>query len=243
MNKVLENPFYYLENFQRVLDWIGERYSDLLVTDELDFIHRFATLPQAARALLVRMVMRKGALFRASKLSYAEIGSPAEAARHLLPTGWISHDPVLSIDQVFDLLSKPEIIKVFQLSGHVRQARKAEQLDALRDQYLDPRPFSAWFLDPADGVYQLEVQHLCDRLRLIFFGNSHQDWLEFVLSDLGVYTFEKVEFSAMSRGFRSRRDIDDYLLLQQHKDRFFEILRRAADRSWRSERRGIAGLA
>src|SRR4051812_16579438 len=121
MNKVLDNPFYYLENFQRVLDWIGERYADLLADDELDFIGRFATLPQPARALLVRMVMRKGALFRASKLSYAEIGNPVDAARHLLPTGWISHDPVLDIDQVFDHLSKPEITKVFQLSGNVRQ--------------------------------------------------------------------------------------------------------------------------
>ncbi len=221
MNTVLENPFYYLENFQRVLDWIGERYSDLLAADELDFIQQFATLPQPARALLVRMVMRKGTLFRASKLSYAEIGNPVDAARHLLPTSWISHDPVLDIDQVFDILSKPEITRVFQLTGTVRQARKADQLDALRLQYADPRPFSAWFTDPADCAFQLEVQALCDRLRLIFFGNSHQDWLEFVLSDLGIYTFEKVEFSPMSRGFRSRRDVDDYLLLQHHKDRFF----------------------
>ena len=54
----------------------------------------FPSLPQASRALFVRMVMRKGTLFRASKLSYAEIGCTVEAARHLLPTGWIEHDPV-----------------------------------------------------------------------------------------------------------------------------------------------------
>jgi hypothetical protein len=221
MNKVLENPFYYLENFQRVLDWISERYSDLLSSEELDFIERFGTLPQPAQALLVRMVMRKGALFRASKLNYAEIGNPVEAARALLPTGWISHDPVLHIDQAFDLLSKPEIISTFQLSGAVRQARKAEQLEVLREQYANARPFSAWHSDPAESLFQLDIQPLCDRLRLIFFGNSHQDWLEFVLSDLGIYTYEKVEFSALSRGFRSRRDIDDYLLLQHCKDRFF----------------------
>jgi phasin family protein len=27
MNRVLENAFYYLDNFQSVLDWIGERYA------------------------------------------------------------------------------------------------------------------------------------------------------------------------------------------------------------------------
>ena len=30
MNTNLENQFYYLDNFQRVLDWIGDRYDDLL---------------------------------------------------------------------------------------------------------------------------------------------------------------------------------------------------------------------
>jgi hypothetical protein len=68
MNRVLENRFYYLDNFQQVLDWIGKRYSDLLIADELTFIERFGSLPAISRALLVRMVMRKGDLFRSSKL-------------------------------------------------------------------------------------------------------------------------------------------------------------------------------
>ena len=100
MNKVFENQFYYLDNFQRVLDWIGERYSDLLTDDEKRFLGAFPSLPQASRALFVRMVMRKGTLFRASKLNYAEIGCPVEAARHLLPTGWIEADPVLTLDDL-----------------------------------------------------------------------------------------------------------------------------------------------
>ncbi len=220
--RVLDNPFYYLDNFQRVLDWIGERYSDLLSVEEADFIARFPTLPLPSQALLVRMVMRKGTLFRASKLNYAEIGNPVEAARHLLPTGWIRIDPELSLDEVFELLAKPEISTAFALTGPIRQARKAEQLEALRKQFDDARPFSAWLNDAADCAYQLQVQDLCDRLRLIFFGNGHQDWSEFVLSDLGIYTFEKVEFSELSRGFRRRQDIDDYLRLQQLRDQFIE---------------------
>jgi hypothetical protein len=64
------------------------------------------------------------------------------------------------------------------------------------------------------------VKPLCDRLRLIFFGNLHQDWTEFVLSDLGVFKYEQVEFSGASRGFRHRRDVDDYLALYQCKQRF-----------------------
>ena len=80
MNQILENPFYYLDNFHQVLHWIGERYSDLLTDEEAGFLATFPTLPQASRALFVRMVMRKGELFRASKLSYPEIGCTESAA-------------------------------------------------------------------------------------------------------------------------------------------------------------------
>ena len=224
MNKVLDNQFYYLDNFQRVLDWIGERYNDLLTDDELGFLAAFPTLPQASRALFVRMVMRKGNLFRASKLNYAELGCPVEAALKL-PAGWVEPDPVLSLDEVFDLLSKPEIGALFALPAHQQAARKAEQLAALRPDFPDPRRFSvwhgaAWHGASRDHVFRILVKPLCDRLRLIFFGNLRQDWTEFVLSDLGLYRYEQVEFSPASRGFRSRADIDRYLELHHCKEIF-----------------------
>ena len=220
MKQVLENPFYYLDNFQRVLDWITERYSDLLGAEERGFIAAFPALPQPARALFVRMVMRKGSVFRASKLHYAEIGCTLSAARLLLPTGWIDSDPVLTLDELFGILSKPEIAALFRLSLHEKSAKKAGQLEALRAEFSDPRTFSAWWRDSGDSVFGILAKPLCDRLRLIFFGNLHQDWTEFVLSDLGVYKYEQVAFSPSSRGFRTRRDIDHYLALHSCKERF-----------------------
>lgn len=220
MNKVLDNPFYYLDNFGLVLDWIASRYADLLTPEEQNFISRFSTLPQPARALFVRMVMRKGTLFRASKLNYAEIGCSTEAARQLLTTGWVEADPVLTLDQLFELLTKPEIAGLFGLSLHSKGARKAEQLEALRPQFSDPRPFSSWFRDAGDTVLSLLVMPLCDRLRLIFFGNARQDWTDIVLADLGIFQYEKVEFSPSSRGFRTRRDVDHYLELHHCHERF-----------------------
>lgn len=61
---------------------------------------------------------------------------------------------------------------------------------------------------------------LCDRLRLMFFGNLYQDWSKFVLADLGIFTYEKVEFSAESRGLRSRDDVDACLFLHQCQQHF-----------------------
>jgi hypothetical protein len=216
----LDNPFYYLDNFHQVLDWIASRYSDLLVEDEAAFVAAFPSLPQPARALFVRMVMRKGQLFRASKLSYAEIGCANEAARLLLDAGWVEADPVISIDELFDLLTKGELAEAFGLPAHLASARKPEQLEALRGDYTDPRAFSAWWRDGGDHAYRILAKPLCDRLRLIFFGNFHQDWTDFVLSNLGIYKFEQVDFSPASRGFRSRADIDHYLALYHCRERF-----------------------
>ncbi|PWF48733.1 VRR-NUC domain-containing protein [Massilia glaciei] len=220
MIKELENPFYYLDNFERVLHWIGERYTDLLTEQEHAFMRGFAGLPRPSRALLVRMVMRKGKYFRTSKLNYAEIGCAREAALHLLPTGWIENDPHLTLEQLFELLSKPEIGTVFGLAAHQKNARKSEQLAALLPVFGDERPFSDWYRDAGDSVVAILIKPLCDRLRLIFFGNLRQDWTEFVLSDLGVHNYEQVAFSASSRGFRSRADIDHYLALHSCKERF-----------------------
>lgn len=220
MKPVLENSFYYLDNFHQVLAWIGERYGDLLGEDEAAFIDIFPTLPQNARALFVRMVMRKGLLFRASKLAYDEIGCSRAAAAPLVQLGWIEADPALTLDELFDLLQKPELCQVFALEGALRTARKADQLAALRQAHDAARPFSAWWRAGDDAVYRVLAKPLCDRLRLIFFGNYHQDWTEFVLSDLGVYRFEKVAFGPAARAFRTRRDIDEYLLLHACRERF-----------------------
>ncbi|HHW2824614.1 TPA: VRR-NUC domain-containing protein, partial [Pseudomonas aeruginosa] len=91
----LPEPFYYLHNFRAVLAWIGERYADLLDDQERAFIAAFAELPEASQALLVRMVMRKGTLFREGKLAYAEIGDTRAAVQPLLALGWVDAQPTL----------------------------------------------------------------------------------------------------------------------------------------------------
>jgi hypothetical protein len=221
MIRVLENAFYYLDNFQRVLDWIGSRYNDLLTEEEHAFIAAFPALPQPSRALFVRMVMRKGDLFRATKLQYPEIGCPVAAAQALLPSGWIGVDPAVSLDELFDMLTKPELAAALRMTPQQKAARKTEQLDVLRAQFTETQPFSRWFGDSAnDHAYRILVKPLCDRLRLIFFGNLSQDWTDFVLSDLGIFAYEQVDISPASRGFRSRADIDRYLALHACKTRF-----------------------
>ncbi|MFC4863889.1 VRR-NUC domain-containing protein [Pseudomonas sp. MAHUQ-62] len=216
MPATLDDPFYYLLNFHTLLDWISERYHDLLDGDEQTFIENFRALPRASQALLVRMVMRKGTLFRASKLNYAEIGDTRAAALPLLALGWLDAAPELDLAQLFGLLTLGEVDACFGKAP----GRKAERLENLLTQYNEGRTFALWCPASSDCVYALGLMDICDRLRLMFFGNLYQDWSEFVLADLGIYQYEKVEIDTSARGFRERADLDYYLYLHRLRERF-----------------------
>ena len=222
---------YYLLNFERALAWLAERYDDLLDAHEHGFLRDFAALPQPSRALLVRMLMRKGTLFRASRLSYDEIGCPLQAVAPLAMLGWVDTEPVLTLDDLFALTTRPELLLILAdaiaLIPGAKGLRKPDLLETLRPFYesegagegecdergVTAQPLSAWHAQTTDRVFHVAIAPLCERLRLMFFGNLQQDWSEFVLADLGVFQYEKVAFAPSSRAFQQRADVDVYLAL------------------------------
>ncbi len=210
------DPFYYLANFRRALAWLALRSADLFDDAERAFVAQFDQVPRAAQALLVRMLMRRGPHFRTSRLQYDEIGCPREAAAPLVALGWLEADVSLELDELAALVVKAELVPLAARSGiaHDPRGTRAQVLAALRAGQLAARRYSEWRPDADDAVLQLSIAPLCERLRLMFFGNLHQDWSEFVLADLGVYRYETVEFDALSRAFAQRADIDGYLALQ-----------------------------
>ncbi|MEK1938867.1 MAG: VRR-NUC domain-containing protein [Pseudomonas sp.] len=217
----LEDPrFYYLANFHKALAWLAARYSDLFSREEADFLRLFAELPLPSQALLTRMVMRKGPHFRASKLRYEEIGCSRQASEALLGHGWITTDTELSLPELFNHLRKDEVLQHF---GHLlssRNVNKPQLLEQLESQLPGAQCFQQWCPQLDDPLLTLTIGELIDRLRLMFFGNLHQDWVEFVLSDLGIFRYEHVALSADTRGFTSRADIDTYFHLWQCRQRF-----------------------
>ena len=219
MQLQFDDPFYYLSNFHKALNWLRQRHADLLLADELAFLCGFGELAQPAQALLVRMIMRKGRHFRASKLDYAEIGCTRTAAQALLAKGLISDEQALTPQEVFGLLRKDELLEHFDAHA-LRRLKKAELLEHLSAQHPEPRRFADWCPNLDERVYSLSIHALCERLRLMFFGNLRQDWSEFVLADLGIFRYEQVELSADSRVFRHRGDVDCYLQLQDCRDAF-----------------------
>ncbi|HEY5800468.1 MAG TPA: VRR-NUC domain-containing protein [Burkholderiaceae bacterium] len=220
MQSPLDNPYYYLDNFHTVLDWVEQRYADLELDAERAFIAQFRTLPLPSRALLVRLVMRKGGLFRLSQLDYAEIGPAEDASKALIALGWLDPDPALDLAALFRLFRKAELETMFaQLDRADSKAAQLEQL--LEDPELHtPRRLHEWHPPCTECVVQVAVAPLCERLRLLFFGNLHQDWTAFILSHLGIFQYEKVAFPASARAFQSHRDVDAYIALQRARDVF-----------------------
>ncbi len=239
------DPFYYLANFERALGWLDARCADLFDDGERRFLRDFVTLPRASRALFVRMLMRKGPDFRASKLDYAEIGCPREAAAPLVAAGWLDGAPVLAFDALAAIVTKAELLALAAHLAQVthepdladtanapshtaavqalnaldkRSATRAATLAALDALAPSAREWAAWFPTSADAVFRFNAAPLCERLRLMFFGNLRQDWTEFVLADLGVYRYEQVPLDAASRVFQQRADIDAYLALRDCRE-------------------------
>jgi len=210
---------YYLHNFVRALDWLRTRYADVLGAPEQDFIARFAQLPEPAQALLVRLVMRRGPWFRAGKLAYEEIGDIHTAAAPLLALGWLDATAPMTLAELFAVHTHREVATLFAATcthqGTAKSQTKAALLQALQPHHTTAQPYRQWHPASTEAVWRVaqEVTALCTRLRLMFFGNLHQGWSEFVLADLGLFQYEVVPFDAQSRAFQCRADVDHYLVL------------------------------
>lgn len=257
----LDDPFYYLANFEFVVAWVAERHGDLLSDEERAFLTAFAELPRASRALLVRMVMRRGEHFRTSRLVYPEIdaeaGDSEAALGPLVAAGLIDDAPELTLATLFAQLRLPELrqalAEAIRDAGLPASLGKAALQEALAPRLAEARPLAAWWPASPDRVVRLTVMASCDRLRLMFFGNLRQDWAEFVLAELGVQRFERVPFTDDSRAFQHRDEVDAYLALHRLRERLdagesasmlaAELPTVPADNAWLAARRHRLGVA
>jgi len=207
---------YYVDNFEVLLETVEERYADLLGDIEWAFLERFRDLSLPAKRLYVRLMSRKGPLFRRDRLSYAEIDSVDAAADELEEAGLIDRAPDTEAETLLPLLLRGELVDAVSetfASGPSAGARK-DSLMVLLAGLLDPIALRRAIDERIDVI---RVRHLDTVwvLRLLFFGNSRQDWTEFVLRDLGVVRYETYELRHDQRRFSTRQMLDDTLWLKR----------------------------
>jgi len=223
----LDNPLYYLENMETVVRWVLDHHGDLLTRFEVSLLETFLGLETAEKALLTRLVMRSGELFRADKLAYPELDSPvSDLLARLESEDWLETEPLIDLDELFRLFTlaelRPAFAEVLQSLGHGRTVAKATMKAVLSDHWSGARPLAEWFDAGEARVIRLQHMALFDRIRLMFFGNLRQTWSDFVLVELGYQSYEQVPFTVESRAFSQREEVDCYLAMQACRDRLDE---------------------
>lgn len=223
----LANPLYYLENMETVVGWVLSHHGDLLTTAEQQRLAAFRQLSVPARALLTRMVMRSGELFRSEKLRYAELGVPETLAlAELAAADWLDTEPQLSLDDLFRLFTlmelRPAFASALKAAGEHANLPKAQMRDTLLPHFPGSLTVFGWLGRDEKPVVRLKTMALFDRIRLMFFGNLRQSWSDFVLVELGHQRYEPVTFTPDSRAFQRRSEVDLYLAMHQCRERLDE---------------------
>ena len=221
----LDDPLYYLRNAEQVIRLCLSQYDDLLLPEERQALERLLSLDEPSRALLIRMVMRKGTLFRTDALRYSEVPDLNKAITALANADLVDAQPTLSLVALCELSRREECRGLVQQrlpdADFAASTRKADLVTTLLASVPDNplRPVHEWWPQAPFQVIELACSDLFDRLRLMFFGNLYQSWSEFVLTELGLQQFEPVPLTAESRPFHSRAEVDLYLQLQQLQER------------------------
>ncbi|MFA0571547.1 VRR-NUC domain-containing protein [Vibrio splendidus] len=210
------SPTYYLDNFNRLVEHAQTLYTDLLSDDECRWLSAYKRLSVSSQCLMVRLLSRKGRWFRSDKLNYVEIPDLNSALQELSTSGFIAlshsakqHHLIISEVEIgLHLLTKPELLNVFPALKSHRTAKKDELL-----LLLDQQPFDKFQNLNFDCIYVVESQ-VIDVLLLLFFANTYQDLSQFVLSDLGLNTFENYPLSKQRRFFTSRDQLNQLLQMR-----------------------------
>lgn len=215
--------FYYQHNFLHLLQRVNNLYRDLLNDAEIQFVDDFLALSQDAQCLYIRLLCRKGDVFRLDKLNYPEIHSLDFACQELLSAQFFCSVGLTDIrdfgeNNLIKLFTKKELLDRY--CGIAPEAQRGA-LNALSREQLEQRLLtqaeseSWWQSLLSVGVIGVFGELEFTTLRLLYFGNLHQDFSDFVLRDLGIYRYEKYPLELNSRGFNQRCQIDQYLEYDQ----------------------------
>jgi tetratricopeptide (TPR) repeat protein len=215
---------YYLKNFCSLLKTIEERYHDLLAPTELRFVDQFRALSEPSQRLYIRLISRKGPLFRQDRLKYWDIPDIESAAKELLTRGFLSHGQTHETDEWLSLLVVPELRRwardhwTIAVKSHWnRSTLLAAVLKACSREQL-------WqSLQSELVIIKPEHHEKILLFRLLFFGNLHQDLTDFVLQDLGIFRYEAYEWGQEHRLFADRDAVEQCFELLE-RSQFIEHL-------------------
>lgn len=225
--KVILTPHYYLDNFRYVLDFVKRLYGNLLNDAEWDFIRRFDALGLDAQSLYVRLSNRKGLFFRLNKLNYTEIIDLPGAATQLQSAGfidWLSVRHEGMGEAALGVFTKPELLDLLPFAPEELRQLGKERKEGVVQYALQELDFGeiVTALSTRESVVRLNFEAEDMMVKYLFFGNRGGNMTEFVVRDLGMVNFERYDESQMTARFRTRKEVEDKLLISLTSETFYE---------------------
>jgi len=202
---------YYLANFHRLAEFIVNTYQDILTPEERQWYASVQSSPEPAQRLYIRLLTRKGSVFRLSRLRYAEIKNLQEAAGELATRGLADINAPDDLRVLLAAYTKPELFELLDAFGSglrgSRSRPRAELIESLLQQDDSAMQRDIVALQAADSWITLFGHQHWNVFRLGFFGNLYQDSSEFVLQELGTVRYESYRLDKDARAFASRAQL------------------------------------
>ena len=209
---------YYANNVRTLIDFVVDRYQDLLVDEELHFAESVLNMSADAQRLYARILSRRGPIFLVEQFVYHEIEDIAVAFEEIEKRELIAHNSNVPSEILCQKLTLARLRHVFNLQDW--KGSKSALLAKIRDSYDDEDTLHrigqevSWFeLDQTDRIATFS---------LLFFGDRYQDLSTFVVHDLGILRLEHYVLDEKTRQFQTREEIDCYLSWWELTERLTE---------------------
>ncbi len=212
-------PKYYLEYFNYLLDFVQEKYKNILNHEEWKFLRKYYCLSEDAQCLFIRFTNRKGLFFKTDSIRYQELSNIPEVIEDLKKREFIEAlDPQkhqLHLKDIIGILTKADLISIFGLNAFKNLKREA--LDDLVMEKFEPEDIIETIGERV-AVVKVNFEFEVAFLRYLFFGNRSMDMTEFVVRDLGFVQYYGHNDDQLVARFNTRKDADDkWLITDQHE--------------------------
>lgn len=209
-------PAYYANNVRQVLAQVANLYGDIVPRPVATFLAQHASLSEPAQRLYARLIMRKGPVFRLSKLSYAEVDDLELAVQELAAAQLLDRNTHSAADGLLGLANFADLKVWFPQVRLARQTPRAQWVSHLMSTHSD-RQITQQLACNMQWV-RLRQQAELQVSLLLYFGNQHQDLSSFITQDLGLFKYEQYPLSVAQRQLRSAADVLSQLRIRRLAD-------------------------
>jgi hypothetical protein len=223
--RVILPPKYYHTNFEYLLSFVKDKYHDLLLPNEWQFLRKYYTLSEDEQCLFIRFCNRKGLFFKTEGIHYDELIKIDILLDKLINKEFIvkldAEKHLNNVGEILGVLTKVDLINIFEL-----KSLKTEKREVI----------ISYLLNETDGyeiinkiastqkIVKLNFELEVSFLKFLFFGNRYMDMTEFVVRDMGFVQYYKQNDDNLVARFESRKEADDKWMIS---DQFlvFETLK------------------